>query len=410
MLKAELLELLVNGESSGIEFKRDDIRPEQLAKEIVAFANLEGGRILLGVEDDGTLSGLHRPDTQEWVLNVFRDKVFPMIIPYYEEVDVDGIRIGVATIPRGISKPYVVRNNGREEIYIRMGNRSEIASREQQARLFSIGEILHIEVLPVSGATLKSLDLVRFEYYLEQVIHDIQIPTNEQQWVDRLKGLGLMTEDGLGSAVCTIAGLVCFGKNPSKFLPQAGLRVMAFSGDKKEYRAILDTKLDGPLVGRWEDYSGQKSIVDDGLLEKFSNTIRPFISEESDSIDLSMRKTTHMKYPWEAVRETVVNALVHRDWTQSVDIEIALYSDRMEITSPGKLPNSMTIEKMLAGQRTPRNPLIVEIMRDYGYVDARGMGVRTKVVPLMIKMNNVEPQYILTEDYLRVVLPASYPK
>jgi len=120
-----------------------------------------------------------------------------------------------------------------------------------------------------------------------------------------------------------------------------------------------------------------------------------------------MRKATHMKYPWEAIRETVINALVHRDWTQSVDIEVALYSDRMEITSPGKLPNSMTIEKMLAGQRTPRNPLIVEIMRDYGYVDARGMGVRTKVVPLMKQMNNREPQYILTEDYLKAILPRS---
>jgi len=182
---------------------------------------------------------------------------------------------------------------------------------------------------------------------------------------------------------------------------------MAFSGDKKEYKALLDTKLDGPLVGRWEDISGQKNLVDDGLLEKFSHTIRPFITEESDNIDLHMRKVTQMKYPWEAIRETVVNALVHRDWTQSVDIEVALYSDRMEITSPGKLPNSMTVEKMLAGQRTPRNPLIVEVMRDYGYVDARGMGIRTKVVPLMKQMNNREPQYILTEDYLKAILPQS---
>lgn len=408
MVKAELMELVANGENSGIEFKRDDIRPEQFAKEIVAFANLEGGRILVGVEDDGTLTGIQRPDTQEWVLNVFRDKVFPMIIPYYEEILIEeGLRVGVVTIPRGISKPYVVRNNGREEIYIRMGNRSEIASREQQARLFSLGGILHVEVLPVPGTTLKSLDLVRFEYYLSHVIHDVSLPSKDQEWIDRLTGLGLMAEDGWGSIVCTIAGLVCFGKNPSKYLPQAGLRVMAFSGDKKEYKALLDTKLDGPLVGRWEDISGQKNLVDDGLLEKFSNTIRPFITEESNNIDLHMRKSTQMKYPWEAIRETVINALVHRDWTQSVDIEIALYSDRMEITSPGKLPNSMTIEKMLAGQRTPRNPLIVEIMRDYGYVDARGMGVRTKVVPLMKQMNNKEPQYILTEDYLKAILPQS---
>lgn len=69
MLKTELLEIIANGESSGIEFKRDDIRPEQLAKEVVALANFQGGRVLLGVEDDGSVSGIQRPKLEEWVMN-----------------------------------------------------------------------------------------------------------------------------------------------------------------------------------------------------------------------------------------------------------------------------------------------------------------------------------------------------
>jgi ATP-dependent DNA helicase RecG len=81
MLKTELMEIIANGENSGTEFKRDDIRPEHLAKAMVAFLNLQGGRFLLGVEDDGTISGLQRPDVQEWVLNVFRDKVTPQAMP-----------------------------------------------------------------------------------------------------------------------------------------------------------------------------------------------------------------------------------------------------------------------------------------------------------------------------------------
>ena len=133
MLKAELFEIIANGENSGVEFKRDDIRPEQLAKEIVAFANLQGGRILLGGEDSGQISGLQRPESQEWVLNVFRDKVHPLIIPFYEEIVIEeNCRVGVITLSIGVSKPYVVRHNNREEIYIRMGDRSELASREQQ--------------------------------------------------------------------------------------------------------------------------------------------------------------------------------------------------------------------------------------------------------------------------------------
>lgn len=89
MLKAELVEITANGENSGVEFKRDDIRPEQLAKNIVAFANVQGGRIFLGVEDNGEFTGLQRTGVQEWVLNVFRDKVHPQIIPFYEEIAAD---------------------------------------------------------------------------------------------------------------------------------------------------------------------------------------------------------------------------------------------------------------------------------------------------------------------------------
>jgi len=81
-----------------------------------------------------------------------------------------------------------------------------------------------------------------------------------------------------------------------------------------------------------------------------------------------------------------------------------MYSDRMEVISPGALQNSMTVEKMILGQRSPRNPIIMEVLRDYGYVDSRGMGVRTKVIPLMKSINLTEPSFEATEDYLKTIL------
>lgn len=406
MLKAELLEIISNSENSGVEFKRDDIRPEQLAKEIVAFANLQGGRILLGVEDDGTITGLQRHNLQEWVLNVFRDKVHPQIIPYYEEIAVDpNIRVAVITLSPGISKPYVVRHNNREETYIRMGDRSELASREQQLRLFETGGLLHVEVLPVPGTSFNSLDLGRLDDYLRTIIKDPEIPSSDSEWIDRLLGLGLMADDGMGNKLCSVAGLICFGISPRRFLRQAGLRVMAFAGNDKEYQALLDVVLNGPMVGRWQvSDNGQRKLVDDGLIEKFSAIIESFILIEADTIDGHMRREKTWFYPWEAIRETVVNALAHRDWTRTVDIEISCYSDRLEVISPGRLQNSMTIAKMIAGQRSPRNTLIMEILRDYGYVDSRGMGVRTKIIPLMRSLNKTDPEFDATEDYLKTVL------
>lgn len=408
MLKTELFEIIANGENSGVEFKRDDIRPEQLAKEIVAFANVQGGRILLGVEDDGAITGLQHQLPQEWVLNVFRDKVYPQLIPFYEEIVIEPrIRVGVITISPGVSKPYVLRHNNRDDVYIRMGDRSELATREQQLRLFESGGLLHVEVLPVAGTSFSDLDISRLDYYLRSIIKDPEVPNTETDWIERLLGLGLMTEDGLGNKACSVAGLLCFGNKPRRFLRQAGLRVMSFSGEDKEYQAQLDVFLDGPLVGRWRLMadSGQEELVDQGLIEKFSSSIKPFITHESTDIDENMRKSTNWLYPWGAIRETVINALAHRDWTRSVDIEVTNYSNRLEVISPGRLQNSMTISKMVAGQRSPRNTMIMEILRDYGYVDSRGMGVRTKVIPLMKKINLSEPIFESTEDYLKTILP-----
>jgi ATP-dependent DNA helicase RecG len=266
--------------------------------------------------------------------------------------------------------------------------------------------ISNAEVMPVAGTSLTTLDINKLDYYLRAIIKDPEIPGSDDEWKERLLGLGLMTEDGLGNKVCSVAGLVCFGIKPRRFLRSSGLRVMSFKGTEKEYQAQLDVILDAPLIGRWQiTDSGAKLLVDDGLIEKFLSSIAPFVSQEASEIDEQWRREKTWFYPYDAIRETVINALAHRDWTRSVDIEVTNYSDRLEIISPGRLQNSMTIDKMIAGQRSPRNTLIMEILRDYGYVDARGMGVRTKVIPLMRKNNQIDPIFEATEDYLKTILP-----
>lgn len=405
MLKAELLEIIANGENSGVEFKRDDIRPEQLAKEIVALLNFQGGKVLLGVEDDGTISGIHRPDLEQWAMNVIQDRIHPQILPFYEEIRVDDNDVvAVISFPAGISKPYIARENGAEKIYIRVGSTSRLATREQQMRLFESGGMLHAEVMPVPRTDIACLDMARVDNYIRDILKDPEVPQNMAEWEARLLGLGFLVEAG-DRICCSIAGLVLFGINPHRYLKQSGLRVMAFPGTDKQYQAALDQMLDGPMVGRWEFRDGERTLVDGGLIERFIGQIKPFITEEAAGVDENFRRDTRWLYPFEAVREVLVNALAHRDWTRSIDIEIVAYSDRFEVTSPGALQNSMTIEKMKAGQRSPRNVLIMEVLRDYGYVDFRGMGIRTKVMPLMRNQNQAEPVFEATEDYVKTVLP-----
>ena len=403
MLKTELLEILANGENSGIEFKRDDVRPEQLAKEIVALVNFQGGRILLGVEDNGAISGLQRSDTEEWVMNVAADKVHPLVLPSYEEVSVGEVgRVAVLTFPQGNSKPYVRRHNGAEEVFIRVGSTSRAATREQQMRLYEIGGMLHTEALPVSRTSSSDLDRVRIENYLKDIIRDPELPDDSPQaWEKRLANLGFLVEPG---GLCSVAGMVLFGKQPRRHLRQAGLRVFAFSGKTKEYQARLDLVMDAPLPARFDVRDGGRHVIDDGLTEKFLQAIEPFITEEPDQITSGLRRDKSWLYPLEAIREIVINALIHRDWTRSVDIEVGLYEDRLEVISPGGLHNSMTVEKMIAGRRFARNNILMEIMRDYGYVDHRGMGIRSKVLPLLKAHKHPEPAFEANEDHLKTTL------
>jgi ATP-dependent DNA helicase RecG len=400
--KKELLELIANGENSGVEFKLDAIRPEQLAKEVVALANLKGGHILLGVADDKSIVGITRENLSGWVADtVFSRYIHPLILPYYEEVLMeDGKIVAVITIGQEVSKPYVVRAHDRETAYLRIGSISRQASREQLLMPGSSCGFIHAEAMPVHRTSFDTLDRSRLENYLKDILNDPEVPHGDDAWITRLKALGFMTDGPAGESVCTIAGLVLFGIRPRQWLKQSGLRLMFFNALDKIYQAQLDKIVDAPLVGRFQVGKTGKSLIDAGLIEKALELIEPFVTMEPDTIDEHFRREKTWLYPFEALRELLINALAHRDWTRFVDVEVAGYLDRLEITSPGSLPASMTVEKMLAGQRSARNHIIVEVLRDYGYVDARGMGIRAKVVPAL-KAKGAQWQVEAADDYVK---------
>ena len=237
---------------------------------------------------------------------------------------------------------------------------------------------------------------------------DDRAPTAEAAWHERLLGLGFMTAPDTDAVpVCTVAGLLLFGRAPRRYLRQAGIRWMSFASESMDYEAQEDAIIDGPLVALREGVAGSsRPLIEGGLVERLEERMRPFISREAAHPDQHFRRERQYRYPPEAVREAVLNALIHRDWTRPTDVEVVNYSNRLEVTSPGMLQNSMTLQKMLAGQRSPRNPIMTEVMRDYGYVDMRGMGVRRKIVPLTRAWSGQDAGFELTDDYLRVTLPA----
>lgn len=411
MTRTELLEIMGNGENSGVEFKLDTIDNRALAKELVAFANLQGGRVLLGVNDDGTLCGLTRPKLEEWVMTACRDKIRPELIPYFDRVkNVEpGKDVAVVRIERGWTVHHVWHENHRT-YYIRVGSQCREASQEELERLFQQRGTFRAEVRPISGSSLKDLDLRRLRDYFTRVRQQ-DVP--DDQDLEGWRHL-LVNSDFLAAAEgfpATLAGILLFGSLPNHFLPHAGVDAAAFPGTEKDYAAKERAALRGPLTPLLARApGGEVSLVENGLLEQAIQFVRRN-THVTASLEGGARRVERWTYPEEAVREAVVNALVHRDYLLSAtDVELTVYVDRLEVISPGRLPNGITPEHMRVGCRAARNQLLKDVLRDYGYLEHLGMGVPRKIIRGMRAHNGTEPELIEIDERFMVRLWSERPR
>jgi len=406
MTRTELIEIIRNGESSGVEFKRDTLENFALAKELVAFANFQGGRLLLGVEDDGTVSDTTRLNLEEWVMTACRDKIRPEMIPYFETVrEVEpGRDVAVVQVERGWTVHHVWHNNHRT-YYIRVGSQSREASGEELERLFQQPGAFRLEIRPVSGTSAANLDRRRLRDYFGRVTNLGAPPDeDEERWRTLLANTDFLAQENEAVAA-TVAGLLLFGINPRRFLPQSGIDAAAYPGGEKEYAARERTEMRGPLV----PLLGAEGPLENGLVEQAIEFVRRNTAITA-SLEGGARRVERWAYPEEAVREGIVNALVHRDYLLSgTTIELSIYQDRLEIISPGRLPNGITPERMRAGCRAARNQLLKDVMRDYGYLEHMGMGVPRKIVKLMREHNRTDPDLIEEGEQFTLRLWAGQP-
>ena len=425
MTRAELAELLRNGESSGVEFKRDDVRPERLAREMAALLNLEGGRILLGVDDDGAVRGLARESkaTEEWVMEVARSHVRPAPIPFWETIDWEGVPVGVIALPADApDKPYKARRGSAWVTQMRAGTTTRDASDEEEARLYMQSGRLPYDRRPVPGSSFGDLDHRRLVNYFRDVRRQYCPPDDDRAaWIRLLVNSELMIEDR-DRVMAGAAGLLLFGRRPNRLLVQAGISAAAYSGREKDYDAKARTTLRGPLTPlhqaprsdaatsnpaypampvTFSEYSGS---VEGGVIESALDFVRRH-TDVTAWIDEGGRRQERWDYPLDTVREAIVNAVAHRDYTITVtDIELALYRDRLEVISPGRLPNTVTVERMRTGCRAARNELTRDVLRDYRYIEASGLGVPRKIVQGMRAHNGTDPDLVEDEHSFTVRL------
>jgi len=302
--------------------------------------------------------------------------------------------IGVISLPDDSpDKPYKAKRGNAWITFVRVGTTSREATREEEARLYQASHLMRYDIKPVPGTDISKLDRRRIRNYLGEILKEPSVPEDDDQLEAILVNLDILIPDrGINAA--SVAGLLLFGDTPKRFLPQAGITAAAYPGTDKDYDTLDEESIRGPIVSL---LARNGRIVEDGIIDQAAH----FVLRNTGTTAYldGGRRIRVPVYPPPAVREAITNAVAHRDYTITVtDIELSLYSDRLEVISPGRLPNTVTVAKMKQGYRAARNELIKEILRDYGYVEHRGMGVRRKLIQGMREHNGTEPDLIETED------------
>jgi len=337
MNTAELIEVLSRGEDSRHQFKADFTNADALAAEIVAFSNTAGGRIFIGVSDDGHVIGLSAPDVarlNQLLSNTASQNVRPAVNPLTENVTHPNGTVLVATIPGGVSKPYMDKIG---TIWVKSGaDKRRATSREEIQRIFQLGGLVHADETLVDGMGPADVDVLFLDRYLEEQTGE----TIEQRDLplDRL----LENMNLAKAGTLNLAGALLFAKRPEIRLPAFIAKAVAFPGDDIEDEHYLDSR---DLTGKINE------IFEQGIRFLTGNTRT---LQNGKSVN-SLGEPEVPRIVWE---ELLANALVHRDYFITAPVRVLIFASRVEIISPGHLPNHLSVENIKAGNSNIRNPIL----------------------------------------------------
>ena len=359
----ELYYLIAQGKGPDLHWFEDGVSLSDLAATIVSMANTSGGTVLLGIcPRSGQIQGISSVSSAH-------DRIFqaalladpPLVLPLPVTQNINDSQVVWITIPAGL--PYVYSMAGR---YLwREGSRNTpIPARWLRQLLLERGAVQFETQIP-PGVTLNDLDLDQVSAYVERV----QLPGYEgfgleaDQVSEVLLQRGCLKREN-GELHPTYAALLLFGHHPQRWLPAATILSARFSGN-----TFGDQYIKQDIHGSLPEQLLQAELF-------VRDNLRSIVRLKG------LRHQETLEYPFEAVRELLVNAVAHRDYNLQGDcIHLNIFADRLEVTSPGKLPGPVTLKNLLEA-RFSRNAVIVQVLADLGYVERLGYGLE-RVVNLM---------------------------
>nr|VFJ58634.1 MAG: ATP-dependent DNA helicase RecG [Candidatus Kentron sp. FM]VFJ59587.1 MAG: ATP-dependent DNA helicase RecG [Candidatus Kentron sp. FM]VFK12852.1 MAG: ATP-dependent DNA helicase RecG [Candidatus Kentron sp. FM] len=358
-------QLIAQGENNRLEFKSAQARPEAIAREIVAFANTLGGTLLLGVADDGAIMGVESEGVtgrhvEERLANILRHNIVPALGVEVSPVEMAGKTLLAIAVPKGRDKPYQTIDG---KYWIRAGSTNRMATKEELSRLFQQAGLVHFDISPVVDTGVKDLDLDAIGNYY-RTYYDIDFAALEEaERLNILDNADILIEHE-GERTVSVGGMLLFGRQPQRRLPQSAVSFALFRGDMLTDELLDKKELTGTLP----------TLIDNTVA-----LIKLFIPVASSTE--GTRRVETVPIPGKVLREAVVNALAHRDYSIGHrKTMVQLFDNRLEITSPGGLPNTLTVDKIRHGNSAPRNIFLVKYLDNLRYFDGLGRGI-----PMMCK-------------------------
>lgn len=357
MKTLELIERINNGEDSFTQFKREAIAAKDLAKEFVAFLNAAGGVIVFGVEDNGRIQGLSTAQIEELgqlIGNTANENVKPPFYPLVENRSINERKLVIAYVPKGSVKPYSTSGG---EYLTKSGADKKKLSQEALRRLFAESKRLYADEESVYGTDITDLDTALFYKFLEKdnvAVFDA-VKLGNLALAQVLENLDLLNNKQL-----TLAGNLIFGIRPQKFNKSFYIDCCYFDGN--------DVAVDRFI---------SKRVVDGNLLTMFNNSL-DFFKSNLKNLQTSENFNSYatLEIDERILIELIVNALVHRDYYIQSSIKLFIFQNRVEIISPGKLTNSLTVEKIKSGISIHRNPILNSICKTILPYSGYGSGIR----------------------------------
>ena len=375
---AQIGELIQQGENSAVEFKSQRVHTDSIARELVALSNAQGGVLLIGVEDDGAISGVSDVSKmEEKIANIARTNVVPSITVENYIVNYQQNQLLVIEVPKGSDRPYQTNQN---QFLLRVGSTNRALTQRELMRLFQQSGVFHFDATSVPGTELKDLNLTKLDQYFAQYSFDF---SSEEDKERVLANIDVMSDKG----EVTVAGLLMFGINPQKWLHFAEISYAHFSGT-----AVGSELIDKQVVTGTVDFQ-----VDSGMAVIRNNLL------VSSTIQAA-RRVDQLPYAENIFRELLVNAVVHRNYSiAGARIRIQQFDDRIEFISPGRLPNTVTIEKLSMGVSYAVNPVLLKFMENQRYIDKLGRGL-----PMVYQAAKQRGKGAVFEEYgeeFKVTLP-----